>query len=170
EFRRVLFRSPGRVPQHRRGGHHRPSRTAVGPECGRRDTSQSLLEESLMTRASDTDLTLPRIGIRGTADAAPPVAPPAVMSTESLSVFYGDFLAVRDIGIDFARNEITALIGPSGCGKSTVLRCLNRMNDLIPSARVEGRVIYAGRDIYAAGIDPVEIRRRVGMVFQKPNP
>ena len=95
---------------------------------------------------------------------------PAIMSTEHLSVFYGDFMAVRDVGIDFARNEITALIGPSGCGKSTVLRCLNRMNDLIPGARVEGRVIYAGRNIYEPGIDPVEIRRRVGMVFQKPNP
>ncbi|HVR31207.1 MAG TPA: phosphate ABC transporter ATP-binding protein PstB [Acidimicrobiia bacterium] len=92
------------------------------------------------------------------------------MATQELSVYYGEFMAVRDVNIAFPRNEITALIGPSGCGKSTVLRCLNRMNDLIPTARVEGAVIYADRNIYATDIDPVEIRRRVGMVFQKPNP
>ncbi|MDX1449499.1 MAG: phosphate ABC transporter ATP-binding protein PstB [Acidimicrobiia bacterium] len=92
------------------------------------------------------------------------------MRTEDLSVYYGDFRAVRDVSMAFARNEITALIGPSGCGKSTVLRCLNRMNDLIPSARVEGAVIYGDRNIYEPAVDPVEIRRRIGMVFQKPNP
>ena len=68
------------------------------------------------------------------------------------------------------RNQITALIGPSGCGKSTVLRCLNRMNDLIPGARVEGKIVYHGQDLYGDGVDPVEVRRRIGMVFQKPNP
>ncbi|MFP5331041.1 MAG: phosphate ABC transporter ATP-binding protein PstB [Acidimicrobiia bacterium] len=105
-------------------------------------------------------------------DAATAVATtePPVMRTEDLSVYYGDFLAVRNVSMDFARNEITALIGPSGCGKSTVLRCLNRMNDLIPTARVEGSVLFGGRNIYEADIDPVEIRRRIGMVFQKPNP
>ncbi|MEN8238163.1 MAG: phosphate ABC transporter ATP-binding protein PstB [Actinomycetota bacterium] len=95
---------------------------------------------------------------------------PGVIETHDMSVYYGDFKAVADVSISFARGEINALIGPSGCGKSTVLRSLNRMNDLIPTARVEGEVRYHGENIYAAGIDPVEIRRRMGMVFQKPNP
>jgi phosphate transport system ATP-binding protein len=93
-----------------------------------------------------------------------------VIATKDMEVYYGDFRAVRDVNLDFARNEITALIGPSGCGKSTVLRSLNRMNDLIPGARVEGSVIYHDRNIYGPEVDPVEIRRRIGMVFQKPNP
>ncbi|HEX9865437.1 MAG TPA: phosphate ABC transporter ATP-binding protein PstB [Acidimicrobiia bacterium] len=87
-----------------------------------------------------------------------------------MSIYYGDFLAVADISLDFAKNEISALIGPSGCGKSTVLRSLNRMNDLIPTARTEGEVNYHGENIYAEGIDPVQVRRTIGMVFQKPNP
>ena len=95
---------------------------------------------------------------------------PAAMRTEDMDVYYGDFRAVRDVSMGYAKNEITALIGPSGCGKSTVLRCLNRMNDLIPSARVEGRVFFHDRNIYDSDVDPVEIRRRIGMVFQKPNP
>jgi phosphate transport system ATP-binding protein len=93
-----------------------------------------------------------------------------VINTDMMSVYYGDFLAVREVSLDFARNEITALIGPSGCGKSTVLRSLNRMNDLIPTARVEGRVVFHGDNIYGPDVDPVEVRRRIGMVFQKPNP
>jgi phosphate transport system ATP-binding protein len=97
-------------------------------------------------------------------------APEAVISSERLTVYYGDFCAVRDVSIDFVTNRITALIGPSGCGKSTVLRSLNRMNDLIPGARVTGLVSYHGEDIYQPDIDPVEVRRRIGMVFQKPNP
>ena len=92
------------------------------------------------------------------------------IETDDLSVYYGDFLAVRDVTLGFAKHEITALIGPSGCGKSTVLRSLNRMNDLIPSARVEGTVTFHGRNIYEHDIDPVEVRRKIGMVFQKPNP
>ncbi|MEO8324076.1 MAG: phosphate ABC transporter ATP-binding protein PstB, partial [Actinomycetota bacterium] len=87
-----------------------------------------------------------------------------------LAVYYGDFRAVRDVSLKVEEHLITALIGPSGCGKTTVLRCLNRMNDLIESARVEGRVLYHGVDLYGKGIDPVEVRRRIGMVFQKPNP
>ena len=94
----------------------------------------------------------------------------SVMTLQNLSVYYGDFLAVHDVDLQFGHREITALIGPSGCGKSTVLRCLNRMNDLIPSARVEGRVTYHGVDIYGPHVDVIEVRRRVGMVFQKPNP
>jgi phosphate transport system ATP-binding protein len=93
-----------------------------------------------------------------------------VFSLEGLTVRYGSFTAVRDISFDIPRNEITALIGPSGCGKSTVLRCLNRMNDLIVGAEIDGKVIYNGEDIYAEGVDAVEVRRRIGMVFQKPNP
>jgi phosphate transport system ATP-binding protein len=93
-----------------------------------------------------------------------------VMELRDVSVFYGDFQAVRDTNLPIDQNQITAIIGPSGCGKSTILRSLNRMNDLIPGARVSGTVTYQGQDIYAAGVDPIQVRRRVGMVFQKPNP
>jgi len=99
-----------------------------------------------------------------------PAGKTGVIETINMDVFYGDFKAVADVSMTFAFNEISALIGPSGCGKSTVLRSLNRMNDLIPSARVTGKVRYHGADIYASSVDPVEIRRRIGMVFQKPNP
>jgi phosphate transport system ATP-binding protein len=92
------------------------------------------------------------------------------IETRDVAVYYGDFRAVRDISLQIACNQITALIGPSGCGKTTFLRCLNRMNDLIPGARVEGKVLYHDVDIYQDDIDPVEVRRRIGMVFQKPNP
>ena len=94
----------------------------------------------------------------------------SVITTRDLSVFYGDYQAVRDVDMNFGKNRITAMIGPSGCGKSTVLRCFNRMNDLIPGARVEGTITYHGQDIYAPDVDTIEVRRRVGMVFQKPNP
>jgi phosphate transport system ATP-binding protein len=87
-----------------------------------------------------------------------------------MNVYYGSFRAVRDVTIDIYAKQITALIGPSGCGKTTVLRCLNRMNDLIDSARVEGSIKYHGVDLYGSKVDPVEVRRRIGMVFQKPNP
>ena len=93
-----------------------------------------------------------------------------VFDVSDLSVHYGAFRAVRDVSITVNRTEITAFIGPSGCGKTTVLRCLNRMNDLIETARVEGKVTYHGVDLYAREVNPVEVRRRIGMVFQKPNP
>jgi phosphate transport system ATP-binding protein len=93
-----------------------------------------------------------------------------VFELADVTVAYDGNLAVSDISMDIYRNHITALIGPSGCGKSTLIRCFNRMNDLIPSATVEGRVLYHGQDIYADEIDPVEVRKRIGMVFQKPNP
>ena len=93
-----------------------------------------------------------------------------VMDVQRLNVFYGDFHAVHDVTLAFGKNEITALIGPSGCGKSTVLRCLNRMNDLVAGARVEGQVNYHGQNIYAKGVDPIAVRTHIGMVFQKPNP
>jgi phosphate transport system ATP-binding protein len=99
---------------------------------------------------------------------------PAAVANEfevrGLSLWYGHFQALRDILIDLQARRITALIGPSGCGKTTLLRCLDRMNDLIPDVRVEGQVLFGGVDIYAPDTDPVEVRRRIGMVFQKPNP
>ncbi|MBW4538241.1 MAG: phosphate ABC transporter ATP-binding protein [Myxacorys chilensis ATA2-1-KO14] len=94
----------------------------------------------------------------------------SVFHTEDLNIYYGNFLAVRDLSIDIAKNSITAFIGPSGCGKSTVLRCFNRLNDLIKSFHIKGKIYYHDQDLYASEIDPVEVRRQVGMVFQKPNP
>jgi phosphate transport system ATP-binding protein len=94
----------------------------------------------------------------------------SVFQMEGVGVWYGTKQAIRDIDMVIPLNRVTALIGPSGCGKSTLLRCINRMNDLIPNARVEGAVKYRGADIYGSDIDPVEVRRRIGMVFQKPNP
>ena len=101
---------------------------------------------------------------------ASPEAAPVIFDITGLNVYYRDFHAVADTDLDIHQNEITALIGPSGCGKSTVLRCFNRMNDLIDGARVEGRVLYHGIDLYGPAVDAVEVRRRIGMVFQKPNP
>jgi phosphate transport system ATP-binding protein len=94
----------------------------------------------------------------------------AVFSLEEVMVTYSKKPAVRDVSFDIGKNDITALIGPSGCGKSTLIRCLNRMNDLIPTASVEGRVLYHGQDLYDPQVDAVEVRKRIGMVFQKPNP
>jgi phosphate transport system ATP-binding protein len=101
-------------------------------------------------------------------DAAPTT--PEVFTTTDLAVWYGAFRAVRDVNLRIKKNEITAFIGPSGCGKSTVLRCFNRMNDLIAGARVEGTLLYHGVDLYGPAVSAVEVRRRIGMVFQKPNP
>jgi len=93
-----------------------------------------------------------------------------VFDTRNISIYYGSFRAVTDVSLSIYENEITAFIGPSGCGKTTVLRTLNRMNDLIPTARVEGDVQYRGESLYAPHVSPVAVRRRIGMVFQKPNP
>jgi len=92
------------------------------------------------------------------------------LETRDLSVHYGDVAAVRDISLVMPRNRVVAFIGPSGCGKSSLLRCFNRMNDIIPAARVSGRVLLHGEDLYGADVDAVEVRRGIGMVFQKPNP
>ncbi|MGI8945890.1 MAG: phosphate ABC transporter ATP-binding protein PstB [Thermoleophilaceae bacterium] len=94
----------------------------------------------------------------------------AVFELDGVTVSYGGVAAVRDVDLDVTSNEICALIGPSGCGKSTLLRCLNRMNDLIPTARVEGKVLYHGENLYGPKVDPVQVRKLIGMVFQKPNP
>jgi phosphate transport system ATP-binding protein len=99
-----------------------------------------------------------------------PAGHSVVFDVRDLSVYYGSFRAVRDVNLDVRQHEITAFIGPSGCGKSTVLRCFNRMNDLIETARVEGTLTYHGVDLYDPAVNPVEVRRRIGMVFQKPNP
>ena len=93
-----------------------------------------------------------------------------VIKAKDVNFFYGKFRALTDISMDFEKSRVTALIGPSGCGKSTLLRLLNRMNDLIDGTRVEGEVLFEGQNIYGPDVDPVEIRRRIGMVFQKPNP
>lgn len=104
------------------------------------------------------------------AKPVPADANDIVLRTQRVNVYYGDTLAVQEVSMDILKNSITAFIGPSGCGKSTLIRCFNRLNDLIDGCRVEGKVIYRGKDLYAAKIDPVAVRRRIGMVFQKPNP
>lgn len=129
-------------------------------------TYETSIEETMTRDPVRADLSLPERGDSSTPD--PETG--GVIETREMTVSYGDFRAVADVSLNFAPNQITALIGPSGCGKSTVLRSLNRMNDLIPSARTEGEVLYHGQNIYEDHIDPVEVRRTIGMVFQKPNP
>ncbi len=129
-------------------------------------TNETTTEETTTPMTEDTvDQTVRQ-------EVSEPVANGAgnVIETRNMNVYYGDFLAVADVSLTFGRNRISALIGPSGCGKSTVLRSLNRMNDLIPTARTEGQVRYHGENIYDDHVDPVEVRRTIGMVFQKPNP
>ena len=108
----------------------------------------------------------------GVTEVTPP--PPAtrvpVFRIDALGVLYGANRAITDVSLEIYRNAITAVIGPSGCGKSTFLRCLNRMNDLVPSAKVEGSLLFHGVDVYGSDVDPIEVRRRIGMVFQRPNP
>jgi phosphate transport system ATP-binding protein len=111
---------------------------------------------------------LPTLGTV-TSAATEPTAPP-VLRLDDVHFYYSAFRAVKDVTIDIPTHQITALIGPSGCGKSTLLRTMNRMNDLIPGTRLTGRLEYHGQDLYASAVDPVEVRRRIGMVFQKANP
>jgi phosphate transport system ATP-binding protein len=103
-------------------------------------------------------------------EGAQPRSTETVFEIEGLTVSYGSNIAVKDVSLEIPKNLITAVIGPSGCGKSTFIRCLNRMNDTIPSFRLDGQVLFHGVDLYGAGVEPVEVRRRIGMVFQKPNP
>ncbi len=109
-------------------------------------------------------------GRAATATANAAIADEMAIVADSVDIYYGRFQAIRQVSLPVQRHQITSLIGPSGCGKSTFLRSLNRMNDLIASARTEGSVIYRGVDIYGPDVDPVQVRRRIGMVFQKPNP
>lgn len=116
---------------------------------------------------------VPLVALQETPRKGPPgsdTTRTVVFDVQDLSVRYGDHLAVADVSMEIRKNEITALIGPSGCGKSTVLRCFNRMNDIIDIARINGRISYHGVDLYGKNVDAVEVRRRIGMVFQKPNP
>jgi len=99
-----------------------------------------------------------------------PATRDVVFDVRDLAVHYGQTTAISGVSLEIYRNYITAMIGPSGCGKSTFIRCLNRMNDLVPGARIDGQVLYRGQDIYGDGVDPVEVRRRIGMVFQRANP
>ncbi|CAN5262968.1 phosphate ABC transporter ATP-binding protein PstB [soil metagenome] len=130
-------------------------------------SGEDMLPESDTLRAEPA--TRPVVRSRVERPALDPGAP-VMFEVDDLNVFYGDFHAVRGFSGGIKEHEITAFIGPSGCGKSTMLRCFNRMNDLIEGARVTGRLLYHGTDLYAPEVDPVEVRRRVGMVFQKPNP
>jgi phosphate transport system ATP-binding protein len=125
-----------------------------------------VMEEPETSRADEHVVTLDAASTPNQADDAHQL----IFDVSDLSVYYGNFRAVRDITLPIRRHEITALIGPSGCGKSTVLRSFNRMNDLIEGARVEGTILYHGVDLYDHDVDPVEVRRHIGMVFQKPNP
>jgi phosphate transport system ATP-binding protein len=125
--------------------------------------SQELVSDEHISTRNLADLTT------SNAPAAAP-ATATVIDVEDLAVYYGKFKAVQNVNLQIRANEITAFIGPSGCGKSTVLRCFNRMNDTIPGARVEGRVTYHGVDLYGDEISATQVRRRIGMVFQKPNP
>jgi phosphate transport system ATP-binding protein len=137
---------------------HPATATTRRPEVARTDVTEDAHVETLAEAHQQAERELPE------------TPPDPVMETLHLNVFYDDFHAVHDVTLTFGKNEITALIGPSGCGKSTVLRCLNRMNDLVVGARVEGEVTYHGQNIYGKGVDPIAVRTNIGMVFQKPNP
>ncbi|MEZ5216139.1 MAG: phosphate ABC transporter ATP-binding protein PstB [Ilumatobacteraceae bacterium] len=117
-----------------------------------------------------TPVSRPRVDVESASSTERAAGTTVVFDTQDLSVLYSGFRAVREATMKIYQHEITAFIGPSGCGKSTILRCFNRMNDLIPGAVVEGSITYHGVDLYGPNVNPVEVRRRIGMVFQKPNP
>jgi phosphate transport system ATP-binding protein len=127
-----------------------------------------------MVPVMDRERERPAIRVAAASDGAERQRPAGdediVLALDGVSCWYGSFRAVKDASIDIRAREVTALIGPSGCGKTTLLRTMNRMNDLIPSYRTEGHVHFEGEDLYGSGVDPVAVRRRIGMVFQKPNP
>jgi phosphate transport system ATP-binding protein len=117
----------------------------------------------------NVSLAMPKINSLA-ADAAAENAAQLAIEARNLSIYYGNFRAVKDVSLQIPPRKISAIIGPSGCGKSTMLRAFNRMNELVPSAWAEGEVLFHGQNLYASAVDPVEVRRRIGMVFQKPNP
>ena len=123
-----------------------------------------------MPENTDTIVPVAPIEVAQRTEPPPSTQRETVFDVRKVDVFYGKNAAVKGVSMEIYRNMVTALIGPSGCGKSTFIRCLNRMNDLIPGAKVDGKVTLDGQDIYAPGVQPVEVRRRVGMVFQRPNP
>jgi phosphate transport system ATP-binding protein len=146
-----------------------PDATSTTNETPRESAStHALIRAAEHAAPPPRDLTL-ETGI-APASAGADDANPVIIDVRDLNVYYADFHAVKDVSVPIRQNEITALIGPSGCGKSTVLRSFNRMNDLIESARVLGTIEYHGVDLYGKNVDPVEVRRHIGMVFQKPNP
>jgi phosphate transport system ATP-binding protein len=135
-------------------------------------TTENMASE---TEAESTDDSLaatdpPKAGLDERADRDQPGSPDTVLESRHLDVFYGETRALQDINLEIPENRVTAMIGPSGCGKSTFLRCINRMNDLIDIARVEGELTFKGKNVYDDDVDPVALRRRIGMVFQHPNP
>jgi phosphate transport system ATP-binding protein len=123
-----------------------------------------------MTPTTDTIVPVAPIEVAQREQSRPSAQREVVFDVRDLNVFYGKSPAVKGVNLEIYRSMVTALIGPSGCGKSTFIRCLNRMNDLIDGARIEGKVLYHGQDLYGQGVDPVSVRRWIGMVFQKPNP
>lgn len=136
-----------------------------------------MVDKMVNSTIPEVSSTLPKVGSvlrmnlpEGQSSSSANFANEMIMESVGLQVHYGDFLAVRDVNLTIHKSEITALIGPSGCGKSTIIRCFNRMNDLIPSAKVGGNVFYKGIDLYGPEANSGEVRRRIGMVFQKPNP
>ncbi len=136
-----------------------------------------MVDKMVNSTISEVSSTLPKVGSvlrmnlpEGQSSRSANFANEMIMKSVGLQVHYGDFLAVRDVNLTIHKSEITALIGPSGCGKSTIIRCFNRMNDLIPSAKVGGNVFYKGIDLYGPEANSGEVRRRIGRVFQKPNP
>ncbi len=142
------------------------TRMADLPEEQQMSPSEATTDPVVIARANTTAPT-PVAAVSRTSTVAPTAV---VFEIEDLAVYYGAFRAVRGVTISIRQHEITAFIGPSGCGKTTVLRCFNRMNDLIPTARVEGSLLYHGVDLYGPNVSPAEVRRRIGMVFQRPNP
>ena len=136
-----------------------------------------MVDKMVNATIPEVSSTLPKVGSvlrmnlpEGQSSSSANFANEMIMESVGLQVHYGEFLAVRDVNLTIHKSEITALIGPSGCGKSTIIRCFNRMNDLIPSAKVGGNVFYKGIDLYGPEANSGEVRRRIGMVFQKPNP
>lgn len=123
-----------------------------------------------MSPTTDTIVPVAPFEVAQREQSRPAAQREVVFDVRDLDVFYGKSPAVKGVNLEIYRSMVTALIGPSGCGKSTFIRCLNRMNDLIDGARVDGKVLYHGQDLYGAGVDPVSVRRWIGMVFQKPNP
>lgn len=127
-------------------------------------------ETTAATKTAAAMTTGTRVRLRADVPLHSPPATDEVIRTERLTVRYGSFEAVKDVSMSVFASQVTAIIGPSGCGKSTLLRTMNRMNDFILGVQVEGKIVFRGENLYAAGADPVVLRRRIGMVFQKPNP